>query len=198
VQRIAPGLWRWTAPHPDWRPGAEPDSPADWERDVGCVLYEAPDAAVFFDPLLPPAAEAFWSWADERVGNRRVVVLTTIGWHRRSRAAFVERYGASRSRAKRNLPRGVESVVLRGAGETVFWLPEPRALVTGDRVIGAPGGGLRVCPESWLRYLPSGITIAELKDKLRPLLRFPIERVLVSHGRPVLERGRDVLARALA
>jgi len=198
VKPIAPGLWRWTAPHPDWVPAATAGSPADWEHDVGSVLYETPGAAVFFDPLLPPDTDAFWAWADERVAGRPVTVLTTIGWHRRSRAAFVARYGASVSRAKRSRPAGVESLVLRGAGETVFWLPEHRALVPGDRILGRSGGGLRLCPDSWLRYLPSGIGRRELAERLRPLLDLPVERVLVSHGKPVLHGGRAALAEALA
>jgi glyoxylase-like metal-dependent hydrolase (beta-lactamase superfamily II) len=198
MDEIAAGLWRWTAPHPDWRPGAEPGSAADWERDVGSVLYEAAGAAVFFDPLLPPEPEPFWEWADARVTGRPVTVLTTIGWHRRSRAAFVERYGASVSRAKSSLPRGVESIVLRGAGETLFWLPERRTLIAGDRILGAAGGGLRLCPKSWLRYLPSGLTQAGLRELLRPLLELPVERVLVSHGEPVLAGGARALEQALA
>jgi hypothetical protein len=197
VNEIVSGLWRWTAPHPDWNPGAKPGSPADWERDVGSVLYETPAAAVFFDPLLPHEPEAFWEWADGRIAGRAVHVLTTIGWHRRSRDAFVERYAASVSRAKSKLPRGVESFVLRAAGETVFWIPEHGALIAGDRILGAPGGGLRLCPESWLRYLPSGLTRAGLKDLLGPLLELPVERVLVSHGEPVLSGGADALRRAV-
>ena len=39
---------------------------------------------------------------------------------------------------------------------------------------------------------------AELADLLRPLLALPIELVLVSHGKPVLRRGRSALERALA
>ena len=39
---ITPGLYRWTAPHPEWKPGAEPGSPADWDQLVGSVLYETP------------------------------------------------------------------------------------------------------------------------------------------------------------
>jgi hypothetical protein len=31
LQELAPGLWRWTAPHPDWQPPKSPDSPADCE-----------------------------------------------------------------------------------------------------------------------------------------------------------------------
>lgn len=165
---------------------------------MGSVLYEAPGAAVFFDPLLPPDPEPFWEWADDRIAGRPVAVLTTIGWHRRSRDAFVARYAASVSRAESRLPRGVESFVLRGAGETLFWLPERRTLIAGDRILGAPGGGLRLCPESWLRYLSSGLTQADLRRLLRPLLDLPIERVLVSHGEPVLSGGAEVLARAVS
>jgi hypothetical protein len=33
---------------------------------------------------------------------------------------------------------------------------------------------------------------------MRPLLELPIERVLVSHGEPVLRGGHAALARALA
>ena len=198
VDEIVPGLWRWTTPHPDWTPNAAPGSPADWEQRVGSVLYVNPHAAVFFDPLLPADARAFWTWADERVAGRPVTVLTTLGWHRRSRPAFAERYAASVSRAKRNLPPGVESFVVRGAGETIYWLPEHRALIPGDRILGGPGGGLRLCPQSWLRYLPTRMTLAELETRLRPLLELPIERVLVSHGDPVLHNGANALGRALA
>lgn len=197
-ERIDAGLWRWTAPHPAWRPNAKPDSPADWERDVGSVLYETEGVAVFFDPLLPPEPETFWRWADRRCADRRVFVLTTIGWHRRSRAAFVERYGGSTSGAKRSLPAGVESFVIAGAGETIFWLPGPRVLIPGDRILGAPGGDLRLCPEPWLHYVKNPPTHAELKDRLRPLLDLPVERVLVSHGEPVLRDGAAALAQMLA
>jgi hypothetical protein len=37
-----------------------------------------------------------------------------------------------------------------------------------------------------------------LRAALRPLLELPVESVLVSHGEPVLENGRDAIARALA
>ena len=47
VLQIDDGLWRWTALHPDWKVGD------DWEQEVGCVYYEAPDATVLLDPLVP-------------------------------------------------------------------------------------------------------------------------------------------------
>lgn len=195
MDALAPGLWRWTAAHPDWRPGAEPDSPDDWGQLVACVLYEGSDAAVFIDPLLPADADRFWDWADERVAGRRVVVLTTVAPHRRHRDQVARRYRASTSRAKRKLPAGVESIVLRGAGETMFWLPEHRTLVAGDRILGAPGGGLRLCPESWLRWVR--VDREGLRTVLAPVLELPVQRVLVSHGGPVLDDGGAALRECL-
>src|SRR5918995_589445 len=193
LQEIRPGLLRWTARHPDAEAEPEPESPADWPPDVGSVAYEASDAFVFVDPLVPPEKDTFWTSLDERVRGhaQRVVVLTTIAFHRRSRDEVVERYGASTSRARRMLPAGVETVPIRRAGEVMVWLREHRALVPGDRILGAGDGGLRLCPDSWLGYLPSGMEIPELRETLRALLDLPIEMVLVSHGEPVLEDGRS-------
>ncbi len=196
---IATGLWRWTAPHPEWRPGAAAGSTADWEREVGSVLCLGDREAIFIDALVPEAEESFWSWADERAAAaERCLALTTIGFHRRSRDRLVDRYGASTSRARGGLPAGVEAVPLRGAGEVCFWIADRRALVCGDRLLGAPGGGLRLCPESWLGYLGTGLTIERLRETLRPLLELPVELVLVSHGEPVLADGHAALAEALA
>ncbi|MEK6252539.1 MAG: hypothetical protein AABM43_11450 [Actinomycetota bacterium] len=200
LSEICPGLFRWTARHPEWRPGAAPGSSGDWPEEVGCVLYEAPDTTVLIDPLLPPDREGSLRALDQRLHGRGrpVSILTTIGFHRRDGDELARRYGATTSRAKKNLPAGVESFPVRRAGETIFWLPEHRALVPGDRIISAPGGGLQVCPQSWLRYLSDPVTIAQLKQALGPLLELPVERVLVSHGKPVLADARRALAAALA
>ena len=199
LQEIRPGLLRWTARHPEAEAEPELESPADWPPDVGSVAYEASDAFVFVDPLVPSETEAFWRAMDSRVKRHggRVVVLTTISFHRRSRDQIVERYRASTSRARKSLPAGVQTVPIRRAGEVMVWLDDHRALVPGDRILGDGRGGLRLCPASWLRYLPSGMTLSGLRDALRPLLELPVEMVLVSHGEPVLVEGRAALARAL-
>lgn len=165
------------------------------------MLCETADATVLIDALVPADDQAqFLARLDRRVRGRGlpVMILTTIQFHRRSRDQLVERYRASTSRAKRSLPAGIESFPIRGAGETMFWLPAHRTLVPGDRIIGAPRGGLRMCPESWLGYLPGGLGIPQLRERLRPLLELPIEHVLVSHGDPVLGEARKALAHALA
>jgi hypothetical protein len=194
---IAPGLHRWSAPHPDWKPNAEPGSAEDWDRCVGSVLFETAQAVVLIDPLLPvDGRDRFLSWLDERVAGRPVSVLTTIRWHRRDRAELAERYVGNSSRAWNAVPAGVQPKPIRGAGETMFWLPAARALVCGDRLLGDPHGGVRVCPESWLTAV--SVDRAGLARLMRPLLELPIEQLLVSHGEPVLRDGRAALARALA
>src|SRR5439155_998814 len=95
VQQLADGLWRWTAPHPsasdwpDWGPPVPPE--------VGCVYYEAPDAVVLIDPLLPAAEEAqFLAHLDRDVERRGlpVSILLTAAWHGRSSGILRERYRA--------------------------------------------------------------------------------------------------------
>jgi hypothetical protein len=197
LTELRPGLHRWTAPHPAWVPATEAGGPDDWPRLVGSVAWQGPDALVVIDPLVPAEHEdEFWAEMDA-LARDRVAVLTTIGFHRRSRAEFVARYGASTSRARRTLPIGVDTVRLRRFGETMVWLPEPGALVPGDRLVGDGRGGLRVCPDSWMRYLPGTPGARELRHALSTLLHLPVEMVLVSHGEPVLEGGEAAIARAL-
>jgi len=165
---------------------------------VGSVLYETPASlVVLIDPLLPTAdREQFLDWLDERVAGRPVSILTTIQWHRRDREELAERYRANSTRVWNYLPPGVEQQPLYRAGEIMFWLPAVAALVAGDRLIGDGTGGVQVCPQSWLAEVPANR--AEVAGLLRPLLVLPIERVLVSHGEPVLHMGHAALERAIA
>ena len=191
LQELARGLWRWAAPHPDWEPRKEEDDPADWAQDVGCVAYAASDALVLIDPLVGgDDYDALDQLADTK---QKVAILTTIEWHARSGGELTKRYDASTT-----APQDVEPVEISGAGETMFWIGEHRALVPGDRLLGDRPPGVRMCPPSWLRYL-DGFTHEDLRRALRAkLLELPIELVLVSHGAPVLRDGRAAVERALA
>jgi glyoxylase-like metal-dependent hydrolase (beta-lactamase superfamily II) len=213
VQKLNDGLWRWTGLHPDWTPAE--GGPEGWEREVGCVYCEADDAVVLVDPLVPPEdRDRFWAALDrdvERAG-RPVHVLLTVFWHARSAREIADRYGGeiwaheqvlkldqrevepTRTFAFGDaLPGGVDARDAARLDEAVFWLPRHRALVFGDVVLGA-ADGVRLCPASWR----SGSDDSELKEALRPLLQLPVELLLVSHDQPVLEGGREALARALS
>jgi glyoxylase-like metal-dependent hydrolase (beta-lactamase superfamily II) len=191
VQRLAEGLWRWTAPHPEWKPGD------DWEQDVGCVYVETPEAVVLIDPLVPAGEEreTFWEALDRDVDRfaRPVVVLLTCEWHVRSAAEVAERYGASRPGPGETLPEAIEPFAVPSVEETLYLIPEQCALVSGDLLIGE-GGTVRLMPESWME---GRTTPEDLRATLRPLLDRDLERILVSHGAPALERGREALAAAL-
>jgi hypothetical protein len=50
---LRPGLWRWTARHPDAVDDLKPGRPADWPPDVGCVACAALGTLVVIDPLVP-------------------------------------------------------------------------------------------------------------------------------------------------
>lgn len=198
VLQIAEGLWRWTAPHPAWKP--ENDLPGGWGRMVGCVYYEPPggdaDALVLIDPLAPPEgspeAERFWRHLDadvERAGLP-IAVLLSNRFHSRSAATIVERYGEARTTlwgdpviwsALRHLrgrdlrdeegPGGVRAFSIEGLepSETAFYIAPHRTIVFADAVLGAGGGRLRVAPESWAQDTPEGKAL--YRAAFRPSLR---------------------------
>lgn len=213
VDEIAPGLWRWTALHPAWTPEDDEDGQG-WEQEVAGTFFEADEAIVLIDPLVPEGEERerFLEHLDEDVERtgKPVAILLTCPDHGRSAGELAERYGAEiwaeetaaeRVAATRPfaygdaLPGEVVAIDARVPGEAFFWIPRHAALVTGDVILGAPDGGLRICPASWL---PEGTSLAQYRADLSALLDLPIERVLVSHGEPVLEDGLDALALALA
>jgi glyoxylase-like metal-dependent hydrolase (beta-lactamase superfamily II) len=205
VAELAPGLWRWSSFH------------VEWKEDVGSVYCETADGVALIDPLVPvDEPDRFWRALDrdvERVGGD-VHVLVTVFWHVRSTAALVERYGArvwaptrGRGAIERRagrvtdayrpgdpLPGGIEALPTARAAEVVLWIPAHGTLVPGDVLLGDDRGGLRLCPASWL---PEKTSREALAESLRPLLELPVERVLVSHGEPVLTAARAALARAL-
>jgi hypothetical protein len=196
VRDVAPGLWLWRQPHPDWAEGA------DWQPEVASFAVESRGVGILLDPLAPPpAARDVW----ERVDALRpsaVVVLKPD--HVRDVDLFTRWYGADAYgpqlyfrtdvpktelrpvRPGDELPGGLLAQYDgRGAMETPVYLPEQRALVFADGMT-APDGVLRVWSTPWHeeRTLPA----------MRALLGLDFEHVLVSHGEPVHDRGEFVAA----
>jgi glyoxylase-like metal-dependent hydrolase (beta-lactamase superfamily II) len=190
LTEIAPGLRRWTAWHDEW------------EEDVGSLAVDTEDGLVLIDPLDPPS---------ELPPPEHV--LLTIHWHARSAEAphvwahkRTARLLANRGVeltdpvGSRSLPGTIEAIETARPGELVYWLPQQRAVAVGDVLLGAgakprdTGEPLRLCPERWLGKATHG----DLRESLAPLLEYPVESVLVSHGEPVLSGGAAALAAALA
>jgi glyoxylase-like metal-dependent hydrolase (beta-lactamase superfamily II) len=190
---IAPGLRRWTSFHDHW------------EEDVGSLAVETGDGLVLIDPIDPLPEVA---GADH--------VLITVYWHARSSGESDAKrvWASTRSvrplksrgiavtdpfRAGDELPGGIRAIQTARSAEVVYWLPEQRAVVVGDVLLGAgakphpTSDPLRLCPERWL----GKATHDDLRRTLRPLLDLPVERVLVSHGVPILSGGKQALAAVL-
>jgi glyoxylase-like metal-dependent hydrolase (beta-lactamase superfamily II) len=187
VRKLATGLWYWTGRHPAWTPAD--GGPDGWEQEVGCVYYEGPDTVVLFDPLVPMEdRDRFYEALDrdvERTG-KPVRVLLTVDAHVRSSEELAARYGASVGERPEGVQLGAEAW-----NEIVYWLPEHAAFVAGDVLI-ARDGRLEV-PRAWV-----GDDYDDAVEALRPLLELPVERVLVTHGEPVLVGARESLTQALA
>lgn len=198
VRELGPGLWRWTAVHPEWEHAEQ------WGPEVGSVYAELEDAIVVVDPLVPADVEEhFWESLDRDVerSGRPLHVLLTVHWHERSVAAVLDRYHATlwRPEEKGELPIGVRAETVRGSDwmEALFFLEPHRALVAGDLLIERDGR--LELPVEWFPKDEREWAERELKPDLRRrLAALPIELVLVSHGQPVLEDGAAALDTALS
>jgi len=207
LDELAPGLWRFTVP----RNGIPPNM-------TGYVLRDG-ENTILVDPLVRGEAKALLAALDEIVAGR-VRILVTIPFHvrgsellwrrwrdRHEVTIFGHEHCSSRldDRSAFRPLRGGET--LEGGirahpigrprrAEIPFELPSHRALAFGDTVLEIDGE-LRVWAEldsprrrAWYedRFLPT----------LEPLTRLDVERVLVTHGEPVLRNGAHELAASLA
>jgi hypothetical protein len=182
MQELRPGLWTWTAQHPDWT--EDQGGPDGWKQEVRSYAYDSGACLVLFDPIAPPTL------LEGLVEAQDIAVVLTAAWHRRSADECVERYGAHVFAPTDDLPGDVEAKPTYYAEEFAYWIPRHAALVTGDAF--GNEGGFKV----QYTWLPEGVTAAQMREGLQPLLELPIELILVTHGEPV-EDGREVLRAAL-
>jgi len=167
VQELRPGLWRWTARHPDWD-----------DREVSSAYLETADAVVLLDPLVPrDEEERFYGALDRDVERLHlpVAIVLTNPWHRRSSAELAARFGATVHVAGEDLPTGLEAYPGGMQPEDfVVFAPSRGVLFTGDTIVDG-----RPCPEDWL---------AEGREHhfacLRRVLELDADLVVPSHGEP--------------
>jgi hypothetical protein len=161
---------------------------------VGCVYYEADDATVLIDPLVPAGDEDdFFVHLDADVERRGlpVVILLTANWHRRSADELAGRYAARIGGA---MPAGVEEVAIEGADErqVAYFIRPHGALIVAEIF------GVDIFGELYVGQSPALVRPDELEASLARIMGLPVERLLVSHGEPVLEDARTLMAEALA
>lgn len=218
---LAPGLWRWSARHPEWHPGEFGREVASFAAVGGGGEGGASgDTLLLVDPLLPQDPAEVLALLDGLVAGR-VAILVTIPYHVRSSEELWLRYreradvtihghpaAAKRLDAARGAfevlapdadgPAGVRAYAIGRPRryEQPLLLPAHRALAFGDAVVTVDGR-LRM----WAAERVDERRAAWYRDRfaptLEPLLRLGVERILVTHGEPVLTSGTEALAAAL-
>jgi glyoxylase-like metal-dependent hydrolase (beta-lactamase superfamily II) len=211
VQEIAPGLWHWTAKHPEWKP-EDRGSGEGWDEIVSSYAVVTDDALVLIDPLVPgDEPDRFWEALDRDVDvHGPPAILITVFWHARSAQAIAERYpgttiwapadtpaevaerldSPNTYSAGETLPGGVRAHDVSRLGEMVLYLTSHNAVAFGDVVLD----GVRLCPDSWLRNV---MTRRDVAEALRPLLELDVDLLLLTHGGPVTDDARVKLEAAL-
>jgi hypothetical protein len=212
-KRLADGLWRWTARHPEWHPG-------EFGKEVASFAAATDDDLLLIDPLLPPDPQPIIDLIDELAGAR-LTILISIPYHVRSSEELWRRYrdrtdcamwghAACKKRLGDRagfreielgvpLPTGVSAHAIGRPRrqETPFYIPSQRALVFGDAVAEVDGR-LRVWSTGKVDDRRARWYRERFNPTLEPLLELDFDRVLVTHGQPVLADGRAELRAALA
>ena len=211
-EQLADDLWRWTARHPEWHPG-------EFGAEVASFAVAADGDLLLLDPLLPPDADPVLRLLDELAGDR-VAILITVPYHVRSAEDLWRRYRGSAetaiwghsAAAKRltdrsafreidpatPLPGGVSAhrIGKPRRHEMPLYVPSQRALVFGDAVAEVDGE-LKVWSEERVDERTARFYRERFNPTLEPLLELDVERVLVTHGQPVLRGGKAKLRAAL-
>jgi hypothetical protein len=211
-RKLAADLWRWTARHPEWHPG-------EFGREVASFALRTGDDTILIDPLLPPEPGEVLDLIDAELGERLTIVIT-VPYHVRSseeiRARFHTRADTSiwghPACAKRlddtagfkELEPGVElpaGITAHAIGkprrhEMPLHLPSHKALAFGDAVAEVDGE-LVVWANAKVDKKVERFHRERFNPTLEPLLELGFERVLVTHGEPVMKDGRKQLEAAL-
>lgn len=216
VRELRPGLWHWSAPHPEW----EPEAP--WDQNVSSYAIDDGERLLLFDPLgVPPEIEGL-------TADRETAIVLTAPWHERGSQSLVERLAlpvytprpdtaddilrmfsvtveqgwispdvqwlrdgeAHFYSAGDRLLDGVAAFPGQKHNDAVLWIESHRAVVAGDTLADF-GDGPQINP----RWLRTGVTREQVADGLRPLLGLPVEHLLETHGGPF---DRAALERALS
>jgi glyoxylase-like metal-dependent hydrolase (beta-lactamase superfamily II) len=214
MEQIAPHLWHWATPHPEWKPENRGKDGLGWGQIISSYALVAQDTLVLIDPQLPAGeAEAarLWEALDRDVeAHGPPATLITVFWHARSAEEIADHYPGATIWAPADtpdevaerlsspktysagdeLPGGIRTYGVSRLGDMVLYLPSHKGVAFGDVVLE----GVRICPDDWLR---DDLTRQDVADALRPLLDEEIELLLLTHGGPVPDNARAKLERAL-
>jgi glyoxylase-like metal-dependent hydrolase (beta-lactamase superfamily II) len=219
VRELKPGLWHWEALHPEW------DASYAWPQLVSSYAVDAGGRLLLFDPLAVPSeiveraagretAIVLTAPWHERDTRRLVTQLGAPVFVPPPDTAedLIQKFGITPAQAGDGspdvkwllsgdegearlygagdrLPIGVEAFPGRERNDLVLWVESARAVISGDTLVDF-GKGFDIA--DWLR---AGVTREQVAEGVRPLLSFPVEHVLPTHGAPT---DRAALERALS
>ena len=209
-EETVPGIWRWTARHPDWHPG-------EFGAEVASFALETGDDLLLVDPLLPEDGAPVLDLLDRLAKGRAASSLITIGYHVRSAESLAERYGgrifgpptcAKRLKNADLLtdltpdspgPAGAQAFAIGKPrrSERPLWFPSHRALAFGDALVTNPAGELRIWVQDPVDHKLLRFYRERFVPTLDPLLDLPVEHVLATHGEPVVGGGAKALREAV-
>ena len=205
LTQLTDGLWRWTARHPEWHPG-------QWGAEVACFAVDAGDVMLLIDPLVDEPDRL------DEIVDKAVAILITIPYHARSAEALRKRYkgtihghpnvalrltkttGFKPIEAGAELPGGARAYAIGKPrrDEMPIHLPSHNALAAGDTLVTTPEGDLRlwhwrdIVDEKRIRWYRE-----RFNPTLQPLLELDLDRILVTHGEPILSYGSAALQAAV-
>ena len=211
MEKLTTGLWRWTARHPEWHPG-------EFGAEVASFAAKAEDGTLLLiDPLLPEQdPDAVLDVLDHEAGDS-VAILISVPYHVRSSEQLRKRYDATihghKAAAKRLTSKSGFHEIDPGAtlpgGATAYTIGKPRrhemplhipsheAVVFGDAVVEVDGA-LKVWATDKVDTEAKRFYRERFNPTLEPLLELSFDRVLVTHGRPLMDGGKRALGEALA
>jgi uncharacterized cupin superfamily protein len=181
IARLAiPGGWMWSA----WQP--------DRGMAFNSYLFERDGAFVAIDPL--PLDENDVEWISTRGGIRTIVITNRD--HERAAARLRERFDV---RTVDNPADGEElfagayavHIPYGKAPEFAIHLPDSRAAIVGDALIGAPAGALGLLPDEKLGD-PRNLLLA-----LRRLWGLQLQSLLLCDGAPIFGDADRILGELL-
>ena len=192
IDEVLPGVFRWEQYSPEHK------------VDLTSHAVVREGRIFVFDPI-PLAAESVAHLA--KTGSMTAIVLTNenherdaIAWRDRfhipiwaATEAFLPSPDVKRFQRIDKDWEGWKLEWLDGGagGELALRWEQQSLVICGDAIVNLPGRGLELLPEKYCQNQ------TQLKQSLRALVANPFERLLMAHGRPILEAASQRVGQLL-
>jgi hypothetical protein len=195
MNEVAPGIFHWTAMHPDLR--------------MRVSSYYVAPAGIVIDPLEPEDGMAFFDELD--MPPQQVVLTSGLHWRHSDRfqdrydatirvvAEGIDRWGERSDRDAEPFQFGDEVAPGVVAHEIGSICPDDTALVIGHGPGAVAFADGLIAPRGILAFVPDSLmedpedTKPALRERLRGLLTQEFDALLFAHGEPIAKGGHERL-----